>query len=204
MRSLFRAVARGRPHSTEHELLEALDAPVCAVCACTHRASTHYLNGVVREGVNDVALRREWRRRGGICGRHWRVFRQLESPPLPAAILTEDLLGSRLAGGVREAIDCPACEIERTAERRYLRALGGLEPEAVRSALASGRGFLCLHHVEGAAAGEVREAFEDRLRQILDELAEFRRRQDYRFADEPAGSERDSWLRAIRALGGEV
>ena len=37
---------------------------------------------------------------------------------------------------------------------------------------------------------------------LADELDEFIRKRDYRFAREPSGSERDSWVRAIEALSG--
>lgn len=39
---------------------------------------------------------------------------------------------------------------------------------------------------------------------LLTELDTFIRGSDHRFAHEPRGNERDSWLRAIRALGGSV
>ena len=37
---------------------------------------------------------------------------------------------------------------------------------------------------------------------LLDELDEFIRKQDYRFADEKIGAEGDSWMRAIRMIAG--
>jgi len=191
-------------HGTEHELLETLAGPVCAVCRRTSLTSDAYLAGVLREGINDVAVRAAWRRRGGLCSRHWRAFRAQESPPLGAAILTEDLLTTYLTSPGRPKIACPACEVEDHAERRYLAGLANLGAEPLAAALAAGSGFVCVRHLEALPAGDVRELFEGRLRQLLDELATFRRRQDYRFAAEPAGAERDSWLRAIRALGGDV
>lgn len=191
-------------HGTEHELLETLAGPVCAVCQRTTLTSDAYLAGVLREGINDVAVRTAWRRRGGLCSRHWRAFRAQESPPLAAAILTEDLLTSYLTAQGRPEIACPACEIEAHAERRYLAGVAGLGAEPLAAALAAGSGFVCLRHLEALPSGDVRDIFEGRLRQLLDELATFRRRQDYRFAGEPAGAERDSWLRAIRVLGGDV
>ncbi|MEJ2292107.1 MAG: hypothetical protein P8Y05_10390 [Deinococcales bacterium] len=197
------SVAGRSVHSTEFELLEALERPVCAVCDRTRRAGERYVAGVVREGVNDPETRDTWRRRGGLCARHWRAFRSQESSPLPAAIVAEDLLATYLEAGSPD-LDCPACEIEAIAQRRYLKAFERLEPDAVEEALERGRGFLCVHHLEGLAAGAVRERFQQRLHEVLTELAAFRRKQDYRFAHEPAGAERDAWLRAMRALGGDV
>ncbi len=197
------AAAGRNVHSTEFELLEALDRPVCAVCDRARRAGDRYISGVVREGVNDPGTRDSWRRRGGLCARHWRAFRSQESSPLPATIVSEDLIASYLETG-SPGLDCPACEIEAIAERRYLEALGRLESERVEKALEHGRGFLCLHHLEGLSDGPVHERFRERLRDVLSDLAAFRRKQDYRFAGEPAGPERDAWLRAMRVLGGDV
>lgn len=190
-------------HSTEFELLEALQGPRCAVCEGVRAAGAHYVSGVIREGVNDPAVRRDWRRRGGLCARHWRVFRSQESPPLPAAIVTQDLLSSYLEDGA-PPLDCPACAVEAVAEGRYLAALERLDRGRLRAALRRGRGFLCVHHLERLREGSTRALFRDRLETLLAELEEFRRKQDYRFADEAPGSERDSWLRAVRALGGDV
>ena len=190
-------------HSTEFELLGALERPVCAVCDRTRRAGERYVAGVVREGVNDPETRDAWRRRGGLCARHWGAFRSQESSPLPAAIVAEDLLATYLEDGPPE-LACPACEIEAIAQRRYLQACERLAPDAVDKALERGRGFLCVHHLEGLRPGAVRERFRRRLHEVLADLATFRRKQDYRFAHEPAGDERDAWLRAMRALGGDV
>jgi hypothetical protein len=58
---------------------------------------------VLGDGVYDVQVRAVWRRDGGLCAAHWRVWPSLESPPLPTAILLHDLLGahrSRLDEGV--------------------------------------------------------------------------------------------------------
>lgn len=52
--------------------------------------------------------------------------------------------------------------------------------------------------------GPLKDAFRGRLEGVQGELAEFIRKNDYRYANEPSGGERDSWLRALRALGGEV
>ncbi len=206
-RDLAHGTEHGTEHSTEHstefELLEVLERPCCAACESVRAAGEHYVAGVVREGVNDPAVRRDWRRRGGLCARHWRVFRAQESSPLPAAIVTRDLLGTYLESGV-PALDCPACAVEAVAERRYLAALERLDRRHLQAALRRGPGFLCIRHLERLGDGPVREVFQERVRALLAELEEFRRKQDYRFAEEAPGSERDSWLRALRALGGDV
>jgi hypothetical protein len=62
---------------------------------------------------------------------------------------------------------------------------------------------MCLH-LDMLKGGPLKDAFRGRLEGVQGELAEFIRKNDYRYANEPSGGERDSWLRALRALGGEV
>jgi hypothetical protein len=185
-------------------LLEVLRRPVCAVCERAAHAGRQYLRGVLGDGVNDVQVRALWRRDGGLCAAHWRVWRDLESPPLPTAILLHDLLGAHLdAPPVRPA--CPACAVASKEAARTLRTLARLRPAALDAALAGeARGFLCLDHLAAVPQGAVRERFTARLRTLRTELAEAIRKADYRFANEASGPEADAWLRAIRAYGGDV
>jgi hypothetical protein len=190
-------------HTTEFELLETLQKPLCVICHLAAKSAHDYLAGVLADGVNDPKVRADWRRRGGLCAKHWRILRSLPNPALAASILTEDLLQSYLAEGLPE-LRCPACETEAEAARRYLQALTKMDERRVRESLERGRGFLCLKHLEKLPQGRLAEAFKERLETLLAELKEFERKQDYRFAAEPLGEERDSWLRAMRALGGEM
>jgi len=190
--------------SSEFDVLEALKKPVCAVCHLSDESAVSYLKGVISDGVNAPPVRDDWRRRGGLCPRHWRAFRWLENPTLPAAIFSEDLLESYLEGGVPAASACPACEVEARAATRFLVTLRRVDAARVAEELRTGRGFLCLKHLAELPENDLATLFRNRLRGIIEELREFQRKHDYRFAGEGVGPERDSWLRAIRALGGEV
>jgi len=188
-------------------------------------ASRAYLRGVLGDGVNDVQLRADWRRRGGLCPRHWRVWRSLESPALSSTVLLRDLLGSAIEGappaaargpwpGPRRrpvgadpeagAARCPACGLEAQAERRYLDALARLPPAKLEGALAGGRGFACVRHLAALPDGPVRARLGARLSDLVADLDTFLRLSDHRHAGEPMGAAGDAWLRAIRALGGDV
>ncbi len=187
------------------------------------------------DGVNDVDVRADWRRRGGLCPRHWRVWRSLEAPALSSAVLLRDLLEHELRrrlgdaatpapverlgflrslGGLsrapaasadeRPVVRCRACEIEGTAERRYLHALQHVREDALEGALARGRGFVCVDHVAALPDGRARALLTARLEALLVDLDTFLRRSDHRFAHEPMGEAGDAWLRAIRAVGGDV
>ena len=192
-------------HSSEHELVDALGAPACAVCTLAAGTARAHLKGVLQEGVNDVRLRDDWRRRGGICARHWRVWRGLDSPSLSSSILARDLLGHALeSGATMGEVRCRACEVEEKATLRYLDVLGRLPPARLASALEGGRGFACLRHLGALRPGPRRDLLRDRLAAVVDDLDTFVRLSDHRFAGEPKGDSGDAWLRAIRALGGEV
>lgn len=188
---------------SEFEILDALRKPVCVVCELCQASARNYLRGIMADGVNDATVRGEWRRRGGLCSRHWRSWRGLESPALSSAIVAQDLLASYLASGVPRRPRCRACEIQKESEKRYLAALQTLPWPKLEEGFRE-RGFLCLLHLEALPEGPLREAFRLRLEGILSELAAFIRKHDYRFSSERRGLEGDSWLRAIRSLGGEV
>ncbi|MBW6454748.1 MAG: hypothetical protein K0A98_02595, partial [Trueperaceae bacterium] len=102
------------------------------------------------------------------------------------------------------AVRCPACEIERVAERRYLHALQRTPVADLEGALAGGRGFVCVAHVATLPEGPGRALLTARLEALLVDLDTFLRRSDHRFTHEPMGDAGDAWLRAIRAVGGDV
>ena len=173
------------------------------------------------DGVNDVAVRHDWRARRGLCARHWRVWRGLEAPALSSSVLLRDLLDHELSRDppasptrwwrrhprpVAEPapVRCPACEIEATAEARYLDALQRLPVERLVAGLSDGRGFVCLCHLRLLPPGGIRELLVARLEGLVADLDTFIRRSDHRFGHEPMGSAGDAWLRAIRAFGGDV
>lgn len=188
----------------QHALIDLVAAPACIVCARVDEAARRSLQGVLRDGVNDVVLRNDWRSRGGLCGRHWRVWRHLESPPLSSAILLEDLLGTYLDRDRVDAIRCPACDVADEAEARALTALRRLPEAPLERALAAGPGLLCIRHLDALPDGHVRARFRTRLGELLDHLREQVRTSDHRFAAERRGAHADAWLRALRVFGGDV
>lgn len=200
-------------------MVAALAAPGCAVCIPAAASARQYLRGVLGDGVNDVALRHDWRARRGLCARHWRVWRGLEAPALSSSVLLRDLLDSELQRDfppsarrwwwrqravVPATVRCPACELEARAEVRYLSALARLPHDRLVEVLVAAPGFVCWNHLRQLPEGAVRERLIVRLRELLDDLDAFVRLSDHRFAHEPKGRVGDAWLRAIRAFGGDV
>lgn len=194
----------GRIDGEMEAVLELLREPVCVICARANGAARRTLEGVLRDGVNDVGVRNDWRARGGLCAEHWRVWRGLESPPLSTAILTEDLLRSYRERGRNGAVRCTGCEVRDKAERRALDALARLPLTRVDAALTEGAGLMCLEHIQAVPEGPLRRRFEERLDELLDHLAEQVRTSDHRFAAERRGPHADAWLRALRVFGADV
>jgi hypothetical protein len=105
---------------------------------------------------------------------------------------------------------CPVCDHIGEMQRIYCEGLiQTLQRPGGREQLAASAG-LCLPHLRAslASAGDaatiatLRSVHLARYTLLADELDEFIRKRDYRFAREPSGSERDSWVRAIEALSG--
>ena len=213
-----------------YELRDALVAGGCALCRQGRKASDSYFNALIYEGVTDRALREELRAAHGLCHRHaWRIAHRRGSV-LGLAIVYQDVIKSLLTEIERDqeaspwwrkpqgeliqrlepSSDCPACHLEREAERRtgktLLKHLG--ETEIGESFLSAGG--LCLPHFRlaiadaGKQAGCTLTSWQGRaLRALHGELSELIRKHDYRFAAETIGSEADSWQRAVARVVGE-
>ena len=61
---------------------------------------------------------------------------------------------------------------------------------------------LVLERVSPEAVAAILESHRSAFQHLHDELAEFFRKADYRFRDEPRGSEQTAWLRAADTLAG--
>jgi hypothetical protein len=214
-----------------HELLEGLQAEGCVVCRLARKASDSYIRALIYEGVTDVKLRETLRNARGLCHRHgWRIVGRRGSV-LGTAIIYRDVINTlvkalevkagasprrfgRGQGNLSRALapseDCPACVLERDAERRAVKILiNHLGDSAIGEAYGQAGG-LCLPHfqlalaqgseaVASTIAGWQAQAW-SRLRVDLDELI---RKHDYRFRSElVTDDEADSWERAVAAVTG--
>ena len=204
-------------HMTYHDVKEALAEPGCAVCRLASNAVDRYLRGLLHESVNDPGVRERLRASRGFCREHsWQL--QHRGDPLSISILWQDILSLDIGDGSdcragesrRRRPSCPACEIAAAAEKRYLETLlehmdaGGLREDYEAS------GGLCLPHLRTAlkqSTGAVRRFLlaseSGKLGRLCGELGEIIRKNDYRFLEEPWGSEKDAWIRATRKLAGE-
>jgi len=107
-------------------------------------------------------------------------------------------------------VPCPACQIAREAEDRYVSTLLRHLDDADMVAAMNRSSFLCLPDLlitlDGAAtvaqACRLLEIADAKLTALRGELGELIRKRDYRFQDEPRGHEQTSWVRAVGQLVG--
>jgi hypothetical protein len=119
--------------------------------------------------------------------------------------------GTALADALEPTAVCLACETQAKSETGYSRALGDdLNDEAMLAAFTGSDG-LCLEHFRQtlrqcgpAHAAQLTGIQREIWTRLRAELIEFMRKSDYNNAADVMGSERDSWLRAIARLSGEI
>ncbi|MEZ0396216.1 MAG: DUF6062 family protein [Anaerolineales bacterium] len=215
---------------TAYELRLLFEEPGCPVCALGQRVSSRYVDSLFYESINDPAARARLRASLGLCYEHaWLLIEARLSDALGQAILYRDLaktllerlpeegepLDERALRSLGEALTpeavCPACESRAQAEQRALQALArSLERRDYLAEFEKSEG-LCLPHLrallqEGGlgrkALAAVLRHQRRRLTNLEGELAEFIRKNDYRFQGEGMGAERDAYQRAAAFLTG--
>jgi hypothetical protein len=211
------------------ELRDALGVGGCPLCRLGRRAVIRYIDTLNYEGINDPGLRRALRNAHGLCQHHAWQWTHLRGSPLGVAIVYQNLVkdlieileipasaaprgrGNRRQTATRLAASarCPACRTEDEAIERYsLTLLAHLDQPELAGAYAQAGG-LCLPHLRTVLAqaddtqARTVQAWQLAIyRGLYGELAEFVRKHDHRFSQEPFGAEKDSWTRAVAALAG--
>lgn len=212
------------PPSAFHDLLEACAQPGCPICRLEGRSVERYIDNLFYESVNDIKTRDHLRASQGFCRDHARLAldRRL-GDALGFAILYHDSINNILrdlgqdTGTASTSISalnprkkCPVCTYREEMERLFLRTLiAGLADPALTDAVRSSDG-LCVPHLRSAfqevrGQGDYELLFaihRAKLEDLRGELAEFIRKNDYRFTHEGFGAEGDSWRRAVEKLTG--
>lgn len=211
-------------HSTYYTVLDALrTAKECPLCCLEADAMHAYFDAILYEAVNDPKVRSELARSKGYCHRHAHYLIEMRDN-FGIAILYQDqlqlfkeLLSKKALVGSGQSSErndkytiCPACRNQLETRRRYLDVLteGLTEPE-IRTAYEASPGF-CMPHLtmlleiikDPAIQNYFYQTEGRNLTGLWDELQEFIRKYDYRYAHELYGDERDSWNRAIKKLTG--
>ncbi len=212
------------------DLMKACSKPGCPVCRISLELARHYVDGILYEYVNDPGVRDEIRKSRGYCNEHAWWMLDVRGAGLGIAILQRDVIetvldltetwpngrnarqsAQELLKRLQPTAECPVCAHRRTMEDFMLDTLlQHIGDEELAAALAGSAG-LCLPHfsralelVDEAQALSQLVALEQRkLSELRDDLAEFIRKNDYRFRDEGFGKEGDSWTRAIGVVSGE-
>lgn len=212
---------------TAYELRLLFQEPGCPVCALGQRVSARYVDSLFYESINDPVARARLRASLGLCYEHaWLMVEARLSDALGQSILYRDLAETllarlpaeteafdsrHLAEALAPTADCPACESRAEAERRALQVLGrALERRDVLADFEKSDG-LCLPHLRALlretqpsrkALAALLAHQRQQLARLEGELAEFIRKNDYRFQGEGMGSERDAYQRAAAMLTG--
>jgi hypothetical protein len=209
---------------TIQALLEACSQAGCPICRVTHDMVERQISNTFYESILDPISRRMLRSSFGLCREHaWLALDAKLSDALGFAIVYEDLLRTVLEtvpgegelrsdakkvilGALKASKPCPACEQEKTTQERALSVMNEkLLDGSFLQKLQKSDG-LCLPHLM-MAIGQLSnrhkiQVLMDLQRMKMEilraELAEFIRKNDYRFAGEGFGPERDSWKRAVK------
>lgn len=199
--------------STYDALLVACQQEGCPVCRMEHESDLRLLDRLFYELVIDLGVRVRLRASLGFCEDHARMaVEEIQGKALGLTIIYEDLL--RVALEQLESKKtilapekkCLACE-NRAEQTGYILAEFSrhILEEPLQTALKNSQG-LCLAHLrqtlEHVRSSDKKAVLIGLQRGVLEklraELGEYIRKNDYRFADEPFGSERDAWKRAIK------
>jgi hypothetical protein len=195
------------------ELEETLRQPGCPICTLALRAVGRFMQTLAYEQVNDPAVRDQLRSAGGFCHPHayqWlreahnvlgtaliyrdllgAMLTQVEQPARADAGVLGTLLRSRASPRPRRRDPCPACRAQHEAEQRYLGALLESLAEPTLAEEFRRSSGLCYLHTRAAArrAGPAATLIVERSRRAIEELigdlSEVVRKEDYRFRGEP-------------------
>lgn len=215
---------------TYYEVLDVLESTQgCSMCAFESKRSRRYFQSLLHEFVNDPHIRSNLIRSKGYCRAHAHLLSEFRDG-LGTAILYHDQvkmfldflreiglhtsrrLRARAISRWRDRDTCPACEHQSRHRSHFVATLiaGLSEPDpGILEAWEKCPG-LCVPHFlivldedrGGLASDRLVAHQRERFAELLDELDEFCRKQDFRFRDEPYGKEKDSWLRAVEMITG--
>ncbi len=120
----------------------------------------------------------------------------------------DEEVGEHLRGTLLALHPCPACRAGQTAEQRQLELLdAALSITSVRAAYETSHG-LCVRHVarlgSSASAQTARRVAIGRVAVLAWEVGEIHRRYAWACRHEPAGPERDAWLRGLVQIDGQT
>lgn len=209
-------------------VLEALrTAQRCPLCELEVRGIQKYFDSLLYESVNDPGVRARLREARGYCGRHAHVLLGFRNGLATAILYREQLeeFAKYLAAGPSrqsrarrshprgtwtQEDRCPACAVQITLRTCYQDVLAAwLLEEPLRSAFEQAHAFcvphflLCAEHMRVSETRRfLREVQAHKVTLLLNDLAEFIRKHDYRFSAEGFGREGTAWREAVLMMAG--
>jgi hypothetical protein len=219
-------------HSWDFERLsQACTQEGCVLCRLAEEDTQRYLETWKDEEFTEVDVREELRRSKGFCHTHTRQLVQMGAS-LSLAVAYRDVItdaieqlqqaqkgqrrhwfeARRELAGV--SAPCPACRKKEQSLTRLIVALRAALPDRAFSETFAASSGLCLPHFQLAYELRpldgidiwlplLRNAQLGCLQRLEGQLAEMIRKHDYRFKDEPRGTEMASWQRAAGIVAGE-
>ena len=222
-----------QPNATLEDLERILhEQEGCPICHYGREAGRKYLDGVMYESVNDFGLRQRLVENMGFCAFHSQEILTFPGAKLGAAIIEQAMLKEALrridgASPARSSLfsrgnkgahvslvpdrsTCPACLHEQGAEQRAIEELLA-HWDDIWAGLLEKAGGMCFNHLMQAlrlapkSTGQTLKNMHEHLwQEIIAQLDEFIRKQDYRFRDEEISEEEGSASRrTIAILTGE-
>jgi hypothetical protein len=214
------------------DLYATMSHPGCPVCQCAAADEWQYFIDFVRYSLNDPDLRDKLLKARGFCSRHGWIFLQVLEREFgsgtPAAMLYRHLIKVELetiarmrhprrwrkpslrAVHLTPDLPCPACEaLNASTSRQMGFFLDEMDRPYFREAYRVSEGLCGQHLLEALERSESKATSEelishwtDKLLALREELEEFLRKLDYRYAHEPKGKEQTAWIRAVEAFVG--
>ncbi len=204
----------------------------CPICHYGRMSGRKYLDGVMYESVNDFGLRQRLVSNMGFCAFHSQEILTFPGTKLGAAIIEQAMLKEALrrmdatspgrnsffsrgaknppAAAAPDVGSCPACLHERASEQRAIEDLLA-HWDASWEELLKKSGGMCFNHLVQALklapkpiGKKLKQMHAELWREIISQLDEFIRKQDYRFRNEAISEdEAIASRRTIAILTGE-
>jgi len=215
-------------HSPYYNLIATFrDARECALCELESSYIHHYFESMLYENVNNPDLRKQLNDAGGFCHRHAHLLLSFQDA-LGIAILYNDRIAylchfldeiknssgrslhKRLETEQNGYDNCPACTFEQETRKDKIDTfLEWLDEEELKREFESGQGFCKKHLIavlkqtdDEKASAYIIDVHRKKYAQLLAELEEFMRKNDYRFIKDGFGKEGNSWFRAVKVMVG--
>lgn len=205
-------------HMVYFELLDTIKDNCCPICELIKKRTIQAMDGFLYENVNDTGLRREINSAKGFCSYHSNMLLSM-GDPLSHAIVYTDLIKAAITDIKRDNFDeyenhtqCPYCRTAQKLTKTYCTVfIDAFREDEFRKRYEE-EGMLCmshLHYIEALCEKKRKIAEYELIRDItlkkyeslLQNLAEIRRKHDYRYTGELwTPQEKSAWKRAVGVI----